>query len=282
MCPRQSPSVNQMSSEVPPPIASHLILLLPPHLFLSQSLSTSHVYCSCAILCVIAICACLLPVLWTCLCLLVRNLLSYVRGSDFFASLDCLHVAKLFFEAVLSIRVPHLIVKEEVLKLWPFGPLEEDVDRLKVGAVGQLEPRNRQQHASNVTCVASSIQSCHLPCAPRSVSMCDRPRLVTMDSQGILTSGPDTSSALLEVVAMETYGVSQTLLVSVRVCADVEWLSTLRMSLFPSCSPLTLSFLCLSLFAGSVPSLSQLFSGVPEMLLYLPAFHCFASAWSLV
>uniref|UniRef100_UPI003AAF04EC nuclear pore membrane glycoprotein 210-like n=1 Tax=Centroberyx gerrardi TaxID=166262 RepID=UPI003AAF04EC len=41
--------------------------------------------------------------------------------------------------------------------------------------------------------------------------------LVTVDSQGVLRTGPDTGSALLEVVAMETCGVSQTLLISVRV-----------------------------------------------------------------
>ncbi|CAB1334554.1 unnamed protein product, partial [Coregonus sp. 'balchen'] len=41
--------------------------------------------------------------------------------------------------------------------------------------------------------------------------------LVTMDSQGILRAGPDTGSALLEVIAMETCGVNQTLLISVRV-----------------------------------------------------------------
>ncbi|XP_055766807.1 nuclear pore membrane glycoprotein 210-like [Salvelinus fontinalis] len=41
--------------------------------------------------------------------------------------------------------------------------------------------------------------------------------LVTVDSQGVLRAGPDTGSALLEVIAMETCGVNQTLLISVRV-----------------------------------------------------------------
>jgi hypothetical protein len=41
--------------------------------------------------------------------------------------------------------------------------------------------------------------------------------LVTVDSQGVLRAGPDTGSALLEVIAVETCGVNQTLLISVRV-----------------------------------------------------------------
>ncbi|XP_028971737.2 nuclear pore membrane glycoprotein 210-like isoform X2 [Esox lucius] len=41
--------------------------------------------------------------------------------------------------------------------------------------------------------------------------------LVTVDSQGVLRAGPDTGSALLEVVAMENCGLNQTLLISVRV-----------------------------------------------------------------
>ncbi|XP_029927981.1 nuclear pore membrane glycoprotein 210 [Myripristis murdjan] len=41
--------------------------------------------------------------------------------------------------------------------------------------------------------------------------------LVTVDSQGVLRTGPDTGSALLEVIAVETCGVSQTLLISVQV-----------------------------------------------------------------
>uniref|UniRef100_A0A4W5LYK1 NUP210 Ig-like domain-containing protein n=1 Tax=Hucho hucho TaxID=62062 RepID=A0A4W5LYK1_9TELE len=41
--------------------------------------------------------------------------------------------------------------------------------------------------------------------------------LVTVDSQRVLRAGPDTGSALLEVIAMETCGVNQTLHISVRV-----------------------------------------------------------------
>ncbi|KAJ8005033.1 hypothetical protein DPEC_G00142440 [Dallia pectoralis] len=41
--------------------------------------------------------------------------------------------------------------------------------------------------------------------------------LVTVDSLGVLRAGPDTGSALLEVVAMESCGLNQTLLISVRV-----------------------------------------------------------------
>lgn len=65
------------------------------------------------------------------------------------------------------------------------------------------------------------------------------------------------------------------------MCTDVEHLSTLRRGLFSSCSPLTLSFLSLSFFEGSLPSLSQLLSGVSETLPCLLAFPCFLSALSL-
>uniref|UniRef100_A0A667ZHU4 Uncharacterized protein n=1 Tax=Myripristis murdjan TaxID=586833 RepID=A0A667ZHU4_9TELE len=41
--------------------------------------------------------------------------------------------------------------------------------------------------------------------------------LVTVDSQGVLRTGPDTGSALLEVIAVETCGVSQTLCLGVWV-----------------------------------------------------------------
>lgn len=58
-------------------------------------------------------------------------------------------------------------------------------------------------------CCCLVYQRCHLPCALLSVSVCDRTRLVTVDSQGGLTSSRDTGSALLEV--------SQTLLISVQV-----------------------------------------------------------------
>ncbi|KAI3360503.1 hypothetical protein L3Q82_002384 [Scortum barcoo] len=68
------------------------------------------------------------------------------------------------------------------------GPLENDADRLNVETGSQLEPRNDQQHASSVTCVSLSIQRCHLPCAPRSVSVCDRTRLVAAGSKGVQTS----------------------------------------------------------------------------------------------
>lgn len=36
------------------------------------------------------------------------------------------------------------------------GPMEENVDRLKVGAVSQLDPRNGQQLANSVTHLAKS------------------------------------------------------------------------------------------------------------------------------
>ncbi|KAM6968324.1 nuclear pore membrane glycoprotein 210-like [Aplochiton taeniatus] len=41
--------------------------------------------------------------------------------------------------------------------------------------------------------------------------------LVTVDNQGVLRAGSDTGSALLEVIAMETCGINQTVLISVRV-----------------------------------------------------------------
>lgn len=44
---------------------------------------------------------------------------------------------------------------------------------------------------------------------------------VTVDSQGVLTSGPNNGSALLKVVAVETCGVSKTHQCSVQliICA---------------------------------------------------------------
>lgn len=67
-----------------------------------------------------------------------------------------------------------------------------------------------QESVITTVCCCLVYQRCHLPCAPCTVSVCDRTRLVPADSQGPLTSGTDTDSALLEIVAMETHGVSQT------------------------------------------------------------------------
>ncbi|XP_049439805.1 uncharacterized protein LOC125893276 isoform X2 [Epinephelus fuscoguttatus] len=47
---------------------------------------------------------------------------------------------------------------------------------------------------ASITVTLTPAERCHLPCAPRSVSVCDRTRLVTAHPRGILTTGPDTAS----------------------------------------------------------------------------------------